>query len=163
MNSVGIAFSFKSVIKPQLYLMAARFVSVRWRQKTQARSEGIRINRDCGENSRDSMFATSVLLRHLNIRLYFFVQRETHLMRLQAKLNELKQNFLSSGRVSPEMIAIMTRGTDQLRNSGILQRVLKPGDKTPSFELPNQDGKAVSSAALLAKGPLVLSFFRGVW
>jgi AhpC/TSA family len=109
------------------------------------------------------MFATFVLLRHLNIRLYFFVQRETHLMRLQAKLNELKQNFLSSGRVSPEMIAIMTRGTDQLRNSGILQRVLKPGDKAPSFELPNQDGKAVSSAALLAKGPLVLSFFRGVW
>jgi hypothetical protein len=84
-------------------------------------------------------------------------------MRLQTKLNELKQNFLSSGKVSPEMIAIMTRSTDQLRNSGILQRVLKPGDKAPSFELHNQDGKTVSSVGLFAKGPLVVSFFRGVW
>ncbi|MEL7029388.1 MAG: peroxiredoxin-like family protein, partial [Pseudomonadota bacterium] len=37
------------------------------------------------------------------------------------------------------------------------------GDVLPAFSLPNQDGAAVSSAALLEKGPLVVSFFRGVW
>jgi peroxiredoxin len=37
------------------------------------------------------------------------------------------------------------------------------GQPAPAFELPNQDGGAVSSAGLLARGPLVVSFFRGGW
>lgn len=84
-------------------------------------------------------------------------------MRLQERLDERKRTFLSSGMATPEMIAVMQRSTEQLRSSGIVQRVLKPGHKAPSFELPNQDGQLVSSHSLLAKGPLVLSFFRGVW
>jgi hypothetical protein len=31
------------------------------------------------------------------------------------------------------------------------------------FTLANQDGVDVSSAALVAGGPLVMSFFRGRW
>jgi hypothetical protein len=84
-------------------------------------------------------------------------------MRLQEKLDERKRTFLSSGKATPEMLAIMQRSTEQLRASGILQRVLKAGQTAPSFQLPNQDGQLVSSNSLLAKGPLVLSFFRGVW
>lgn len=84
-------------------------------------------------------------------------------MPLQAKLDEQKGRSVASGRVTPEMRAIMERSTEQLRASGILKGVSKPGDKAPSFELPNQDGLPVSSAALLAKGPLVLGFFRGTW
>lgn len=84
-------------------------------------------------------------------------------MLLQQKLSERKKSFLASGRATPEMLAIMQRSTEQLRSSGILERVLKAGQKAPSFELPNQDGQLVSSSALLAKGPLVISFFRGVW
>jgi hypothetical protein len=84
-------------------------------------------------------------------------------MRLQEKLDERKKSFLSSGRATPEMIGIMQRSTEQLHSSGILQRVLKEGQTAPSFELPNQDGQLVSSSSLLAKGPLVVSFFRGVW
>ena len=44
-----------------------------------------------------------------------------------------------------------------------LQRALKAGDSAPSFTLPDADGRSVSSADLLAKGPLVLIFYRGVW
>jgi hypothetical protein len=84
-------------------------------------------------------------------------------MRLQEKLDERKRSFLSSGRATPDMIAIMQRSTEQLRSSGILQQVLKAEDQVPSFTLPNQDGQPVSSGPLLAKGPLVISFFRGVW
>lgn len=84
-------------------------------------------------------------------------------MQLQQKLNERKQSFLASGRATPEMLGIMQRNTEQLRSSGIAQRVLKAGQKAPSFELPNQDGQKVSSSTLLAKGPLVISYFRGVW
>ncbi len=84
-------------------------------------------------------------------------------MGLQEKLHERKQSFLASGKATPEMLGIMQKSTEQLRSSGILQQVLRAGQKAPSFELPNQDGQLVSSSALLAKGPLALSFFRGVW
>jgi hypothetical protein len=84
-------------------------------------------------------------------------------MRLQERLDERKRTFIAGGRATPEVIAIMQRSTEQLRSSGILQHVLKVGQKAPSFELPNQDNRLVSSSSLLAKGPLVVSFFRGVW
>lgn len=84
-------------------------------------------------------------------------------MRLQQKLDEHKQRFLASGKASPEMMGIMQRSTEQLRASGILQRVLKPGQKAPSFQLRNQDGELVDSSKLLKSGSLVVSFFRGVW
>jgi hypothetical protein len=84
-------------------------------------------------------------------------------MRLQQRLDERKQRFFASGKASPEMIGIMQRSTEQLRSSGILQGVLKPGQKAPSFQLPNQDGELVDSKKLLEKGTLVVSFFRGVW
>jgi peroxiredoxin len=38
-----------------------------------------------------------------------------------------------------------------------------PGDPLPPFELPDTEGKAVRSEELLAKGSLVLTFYRGVW
>ncbi len=41
--------------------------------------------------------------------------------------------------------------------------VLKKGDKAPLFELPNAQGKPVNMADLLARGPVVLTFYRGVW
>ena len=40
---------------------------------------------------------------------------------------------------------------------------MKAGDVAPSFTLPAQEGHLVHSQELLAKGPLVLVFYRGVW
>jgi peroxiredoxin len=37
------------------------------------------------------------------------------------------------------------------------------GQPAPAFALPNQDGVTVASAELLARGPLIVSFFRGQW
>jgi peroxiredoxin len=42
-------------------------------------------------------------------------------------------------------------------------RALKIGDKAPDFALPNAEGKLVVSDELLARGPLVINFFRGDW
>jgi hypothetical protein len=64
---------------------------------------------------------------------------------------------------SPEALAIMHRATDDLRHSDIMERVLTIGDHAPEFALPNAHGQIVSSAKLLKKGPLVVSFYRGVW
>jgi hypothetical protein len=69
----------------------------------------------------------------------------------------------SAGRIPPERAAIMHRATDDLRKSGILDRIVSAGQAIPAFELANHDGRRVSSSELLAGGPLVLSFFRGSW
>ncbi|HTG20231.1 MAG TPA: hypothetical protein VK681_09315 [Reyranella sp.] len=69
----------------------------------------------------------------------------------------------SVGRIPPDREAIMHRATEDLRKSGILDRITPVGAHAPDFELANHDGRRVSSAELLAGGPMVLSFFRGSW
>jgi AhpC/TSA family len=69
----------------------------------------------------------------------------------------------SAKRIPAEKAAIMHRATEELRRSGIMGRVIKVGDPLPPFALPNAYGEEVRSADLLAKGPLVLTFFRGAW
>ena len=69
----------------------------------------------------------------------------------------------SAGRIPPERAAIMERATEDLRRSGILDRIVQVGRPAPSFELASYDGRRISSAELLAAGPMVVSFFRGSW
>jgi peroxiredoxin len=88
------------------------------------------------------------------------------MMTLQDKLDAFKADF-EAGKppysVPPAVIATMHRATAELIASGAAGRALKAGDKAPAFTLPDPDGNPVSSAELLAKGPLVVSFYRGVW
>jgi peroxiredoxin len=42
-------------------------------------------------------------------------------------------------------------------------RALKPGDAIPAFLLPDAEGRLVASDDLLARGSLVINFFRGNW
>lgn len=70
---------------------------------------------------------------------------------------------MAKARLPAEAQALMQRDVDDLRASGILDRVVKVGARAPDFTLPNTEGVPVSLAALLAKGPVVLSFFRGRW
>jgi hypothetical protein len=69
----------------------------------------------------------------------------------------------SAGRIPPDRQAIMHRATEDLRKSGILDRIVPVGKPAPAFELANHDGRRVASAELLAGGPMMLSFFRGSW
>jgi hypothetical protein len=69
----------------------------------------------------------------------------------------------SAKRIPADKAAIMHRATDELRSSGIMDRVIKVGAPLPAFALPNANGQEVRSADLVAKGPLVLTFFRGAW
>jgi hypothetical protein len=82
-------------------------------------------------------------------------------MSLKDKLDKRKKEFKASA--PPEALEIMQRATDDLRNSGIMEGTLKAGDRIPDFKLPNEKGQMISSSELLLKGPLVLSFYRGVW
>jgi hypothetical protein len=82
-------------------------------------------------------------------------------MALAEKLESIRK--AAETRIPAEARAIMHRATEDLRASGIAERVVKVGQKAPAFSLPNQRGEIVSSRALLADGPLVVSFYRGVW
>ena len=60
-------------------------------------------------------------------------------------------------------LATMHRATEQLQQSGLAERALGVGDQMPEFSLRGEAGNEVRSADLLTRGPLVLTFFRGVW
>ena len=73
------------------------------------------------------------------------------------------QRAQSRERMPAAIRILMDQGTEALRQSGLVDRILKVGDTIPAFTLPDATGHPVSSAALLAKGPLVVSFYRGGW
>jgi hypothetical protein len=80
---------------------------------------------------------------------------------LEEKLAAIRE--MAKTRQPPEVRAVMHRATEDLRASGIMERVAKVGTRAPDFMLPNQAGQPVSLAALRARGPVVLSFYRGRW
>lgn len=87
-------------------------------------------------------------------------------MTLQAKLDAFKADFKAGKppyNAPAEIHPIMERATAELIASGAADKALKVGDKAPLFTLKDPDGNPVSSADLLAEGPLVLTFYRGVW
>lgn len=82
-------------------------------------------------------------------------------MGLTEELNDLKQQL---GRDIPrETLEEIGQFVQGLVQSGIEKTSCQAGDKMPSFTLPNVSGRMVSSWDILAKGPMVLSFYRGVW
>ena len=87
-------------------------------------------------------------------------------MTLEQKMDDFKAQFESGSppyNAPKAVIEIFHRATEDLRRSGLAERALKTGDQAPAFTLNNQDGNSISSAELLAKGPLVITFFRGHW
>ena len=66
-------------------------------------------------------------------------------------------------RMPEEVRAKMGAATKALAESGIMDGVIKIGDSLPAFSLPNSSGTTVNSAAILSKGPLVLTVYRGHW
>ena len=87
-------------------------------------------------------------------------------MSLQDRLDAFKAD-LEGGRLhikpTQEVLDTMHRATAELVASGQALHAKKAGDKAPEFTLNDPDGNPVSSTELLAKGPLVISFYRGVW
>jgi peroxiredoxin len=87
-------------------------------------------------------------------------------MTLQARLDAFKADFVAGKppyNAPAQVHVVMKRATDELIASGQAGRTLKVGDKAPVFTLNDPEGNPVSSAELLSKGLLVVSFYRGVW
>ncbi len=82
-------------------------------------------------------------------------------MSLEQQLAAMREG--AAKRIPADSLATMHRATEQLQQSGLAERALGVGDHMPVFALLNQDGSEVQSADLLTRGPLVLTFFRGIW
>ncbi|WP_172387657.1 peroxiredoxin-like family protein [Streptomyces sp. MNP-20] len=66
-------------------------------------------------------------------------------------------------KLSADTMATMDRNAEALAGSGITDRAVGVGARAPLFTLKSATGTEVSLAALLAQGPVVLTFYRGAW
>ena len=82
-------------------------------------------------------------------------------MSLKEKLDEIKAG--AAKRVPEDMFATMGQATQDLRASGIMDGVIKPGTKLPAFSLENAAGAQIDSSGLFTQGAVVLTIFRGSW
>jgi len=82
-------------------------------------------------------------------------------MDLNSELDDLRKR--SSGDSSAEYASAMGITEEIIRNSRLVETALREGDVFPEFSLPDSTGSIVQSADLLARGPLIVSFYRGGW
>lgn len=82
-------------------------------------------------------------------------------MGLQDRLDAIRS--ASKARVPEATRVVMDRVVQDVRAAGLVDSAIKAGDRLPDFTLPDTAGQPVSSAELLARGPLVVSFYRGRW
>ena len=80
---------------------------------------------------------------------------------LKEKLKSIKAK--NADKMTPEVTAAMKKGFEELKQRDVLDKPLKVGDTAPSFALPNAKGDIVHLQDFLAKGPLVILFYRGKW
>ncbi len=82
-------------------------------------------------------------------------------MSLTQELNNMREQ--ASKTLPADKWKVMIASTDRLVEDHLSGQALKVGDKMVDFELPNVKNEKVSLAEHLAKGPVVLSFYRGGW
>lgn len=80
---------------------------------------------------------------------------------LQSRLDAYKAQ--SRARQAPEVSALLESSIKRLRANHPASRYLKPGERFPDFNLPDSAGQTVRLRDLLAQGPVVISFYRGLW
>ena len=80
---------------------------------------------------------------------------------LKAQLDATTADFAL--KTPAEQLKTMSSAVEALAASGIEQAGTQAGSAMPAFELKDFTGAAVKSSELLAKGPLVVAFYRGGW
>lgn len=82
-------------------------------------------------------------------------------MSLKEQLEAVTAGFME--QAPAEVLGAFGAAAEKLAATGLAAQALKPGAKIPTFELPDATGKTVRSSELLARGPLVITFYRGNW
>jgi peroxiredoxin len=66
-------------------------------------------------------------------------------------------------RLTPTFAEAVDRLVERLKHAEAGAAAPKPGAPMPPFALPDEEGRIVSLAELLAKGPVAVTFHRGHW
>lgn len=83
-------------------------------------------------------------------------------MSLQQQLDDFMAQVRT--QVPAEVLAPIERFyAEELHAPGRFPQRLKVGDAAPLFTLPDAHGQPVRLDTLLARGPVVMSFYRGAW
>ncbi len=80
---------------------------------------------------------------------------------LSEQLDEFRTGWMQ--RVPADRRAIMERHIAHLTETGFGERAKQVGDRAPAIVLPDAHGKSFDVATLLAKGPVIVTFYRGGW
>jgi peroxiredoxin len=80
---------------------------------------------------------------------------------LSQQLEEYRAGWML--RVPADRRAAMERHIAYLSKTGIGKNAKQVGDLAPAIVLPDVHGRAFDVATLLAKGPVVVTFYRGGW
>ena len=80
---------------------------------------------------------------------------------LSDQLEAYKQRFLQ--KADARKIRVFDEGVDDVAQSGITASATQKGDQYLDFTLKNAAGKEVQLSEVLAKGPVVLTWYRGGW
>jgi len=81
-------------------------------------------------------------------------------MSLERRLKAIADGLSAA---APEASVALHGFIEDLRATGIEDRVLKVGESAPDFELGTADGRVLSLESLVTSRPVILAFYRGRW
>jgi|GEM_PF-126105 len=76
---------------------------------------------------------------------------------------EKTRHYCRTQVYSTEQVIWIDQEVAELSHSGLVERSLQVGDRAPNFTLPDANGNSVELQQLLQSGPVVVSFYRGMW
>lgn len=83
---------------------------------------------------------------------------------MDASLNERLEAFSEATRyLIPGYQEAVDRMVSRFKAYDAGQTAPKPGEKMPSFAMPDEEGRLVTLESLLGDGPLAMTFHRGHW
>jgi peroxiredoxin len=80
---------------------------------------------------------------------------------VRKELDEFREKALK--KTPPERLRAYEQGIEAVRKSGVTDKALKVGDHAPDFKLANAAGKTVKLYELTARGPVIITWYRGGW
>lgn len=82
---------------------------------------------------------------------------------VSVSLGEQLKRMQQASKLPTKKRKIMEAAAEKLRRSQIAKKAPKLGETLKDFSLPNSKGKSISLRELRAKGPVIVTFYRGSW
>ena len=87
-----------------------------------------------------------------------------HCREMEGTLNDQLQAYAAAGReIFPAYGEAVDRLVVRINENGGGENAPRPGQRMPSFVLPDESGRLVTLPSLIERGPIAVMFFRGHW